>query len=110
MIFTKIKLKSLFQVLGLYSSRRKQRKPSAEFFWRDPYKNEVDIILGANTPIPLEIKYGKLNYSGMRAFMKKFKIDDGYIISYQKEDEHQLNGKIIHVIPAFRFVVRCPEI
>jgi len=76
----------------------------AEFFWRDPYKNEVDIILKDNTPIPLEVKYGKLNYSGLRAFMKKFGIDEGYIISYQQETEHQLNGKTVHVIPAFKYL------
>ena len=42
----------------------------AEFFWRDKYKNEVDIVIGSDTPV--EVKYGKVDFSGVLAFMKKF--------------------------------------
>src|SRR3989338_1235251 len=44
----------------------------AEFFWRDPYKNEVDIVLFDKTIMPIEVKYGKIELEGMRSFMEKF--------------------------------------
>ncbi|MBI5777040.1 MAG: DUF4143 domain-containing protein, partial [Nitrospirae bacterium] len=34
---------------------------NADFFWRDPYKNEVDIILSNGKIVPIEIKYGKID-------------------------------------------------
>jgi len=69
----------------------------AEFFWRDPYKNEVDIV---KDNIPIEIKYGKIEKKGVIVFMKKFKVNKGYIISLDKEE----NGKI-EIVPAFKFLL-----
>lgn len=77
----------------------------AEFFWRDPYKNEVDIILADKKPIPIEVKYGKIDSKGILAFMKKFKINKGCIISKDIEEKRNINGKIISVIPAFKFLL-----
>ena len=77
----------------------------ADFFWRDAYKNEVDVILGDGNPIPVEIKYGKLNYKGLIAFMRTFKVKEGYIVSYESELEKEINGNIIRVIPAFKFLL-----
>ena len=78
----------------------------AEFFWRDPYKNEVDIVLAEDKPVPLEIKYGKIDTKGLSAFMSKFKINDGYVISHNKEETHKANGKNIHVVPAYKFLLK----
>lgn len=78
----------------------------AEFFWRDPYKNEVDIIIAEDKPIPIEIKYGKIDIKGSSSFMNKFKINDGYIVSYNKEENHKVNEKTIHVIPAYKFLLK----
>ena len=69
----------------------------AEFFWRDPYKNEVDIV---KDNIPIEIKYGKIEKEGVIVFMEKFKVNKGYIISLDKEE----NGKI-EIVPAFKFLL-----
>ena len=77
----------------------------AEFFWRDPYKNEVDIVLGERKPIPLEVKYGKIDITGLQVFMRKFKVDKGLVITPDKEEMHKLNGKTISVIPAFKFLL-----
>lgn len=77
----------------------------AEFFWRDAYKNEVDMILGDEQPIPVEIKYGKLNYKGLMAFMRAFNLKEGYIVSYESELEKKINGNTIRVIPAFKFLL-----
>ncbi len=78
----------------------------AEFFWRDPYKNEVDVIIADKKPIPLEIKYGKIDTKGLIAFMKKFNVDRGYIISHDREEELKVNGNTIEIIPAFKFFLR----
>ena len=78
----------------------------AEFFWRDPYKNEVDIVLAEDKPVPIEIKYGKIDAKGIYSFMGKFKIDSGYIISYDREEEQKADGKVIHIIPAYKFFLK----
>ncbi len=75
----------------------------ADFFWRDPYKNEVDIIKDGS--IPIEVKYGKIETEGILSFMKKMKINKGIIISLEKEDIIKIEGFTIKVIPAFRFLL-----
>lgn len=77
----------------------------AEFFWRDPYKNEVDAILTDGKITPIEIKYGKIDFTGLVAFMKKFKIYEGFIVSYKIEEKQKINGKTISVVPAFKFLL-----
>ena len=72
----------------------------AEYFWRDSYKNEVDIVIN---DMPIEIKYGKISIGGIEAFIKKFKVDKGYIISL--EEDKSIDGKRIQVIPAFKFLI-----
>jgi hypothetical protein len=78
----------------------------AEFFWRDPYKNEVDVVVPDKEPIPIEIKYGKIVSKGLVSFMKKFKTNKGYIISYDKEGKHKISGREITVVPAFKFLLK----
>ncbi len=77
----------------------------AEFFWRDPYKNEVDIILPGKKLLPIEVKYGKIELSGIKKFMEKYKISEGVILSKDHEELLHLNGKTISVIPAFKFLL-----
>jgi hypothetical protein len=78
----------------------------ADFFWRDPYKNEVDVVLVDKNPVPVEIKYGKTGNKGVLVFMKKFKVDRGYIISSNLEEEQIVDKKHISVIPAYKFLLR----
>ncbi len=75
-----------------------------EFFWRDQYKNEVDIILfdEKQKPKPIEIKYGKIDYRGVLAFIKKFKVSNGFIISNKEE----IINNDVKVIPAFKFLLQ----
>ena len=76
----------------------------AGFFWRDASKNEVDIVLDKITPV--EVKYGKVEVKGLIAFMKKFAIKTGYVVSYDKEEEKKSdNGKIL-VEPAYLFLLK----
>ena len=78
----------------------------AEFFWRDPYKNEVDTVMINKEPGPVEIKYGKIDIKGLLAFMKKFDVDKGYIISLNQEKKQKMNGKMISILPAFKFLLQ----
>ena len=78
----------------------------AEFFWRDPYKNEVDIVLTEKKLLPIEVKYGKIDTQGILAFMRKFSISEGIVITRIKEEKHKVDGKHILFIPAFKFLLR----
>ena len=53
--------------------------------------------------MPIEVKYGKTDTKGLLAFMKRFKVEQGYIISPDKEETQKSNGKVISVVPAFKF-------
>ncbi len=79
----------------------------AEFFWRDVYKNEVDIVLGKKEPVPIEMKYGKISAEGLSAFMRKFKIKNGTIVSFDVEDEIKVKEGTIKIIPAY---IMLPEL
>jgi len=84
-----------------------QLKP--EFFWRDPYKKEVDIVLVDDGRItPIEVKHGRINTAGLSAFMRKFKVNQGYVITPQEEGEQKTDDKKISVIPAFKLLLKQP--
>ena len=79
---------------------------NAEYFWRDPYKNEVDIIRINKTIDPIEIKYGKIETKSLLSFMKKFHINEGYIISFHQEKTYEINGKKIQITPAYKYLLQ----
>lgn len=83
-----------------------QLKP--EFFWRDPYKNEVDMVLGKDKIMPVEVKFGRVKIKGMFTFLKKFKLTRGLIITPEKEDIQSVEGKMINIVPAYKFLLE-PE-
>ncbi len=73
---------------------------NGEHFWRDPYKNEVDIIKKENSHIvPFEVKYSGKESKSLRLFMKKQNIKDGFIISYDKETIYGA----IQVLPFYKY-------
>lgn len=78
----------------------------AEFFWRDPYKNEVDVVMANKGLTPIEIKYGKLSFDGLLAFMNKFKINRGFIITSETEQVQRIGDKTLLAIPAFKFLLK----
>ncbi len=80
---------------------------NAEFFWRDQYKNEVDIVKTTDSDIlPIEIKYSKIDIKPLKLFMKKFKVKKGLILTYDKKEHIRLNGKEIVVIPFYESLLR----
>jgi predicted AAA+ superfamily ATPase len=77
---------------------------NTEFFWRDVYKNEVDII--TQEMVPIEVKYGKITIDGLIHFMKQFNVEEGYVISPKREEEIIKEEKKIHVTKAYFFFLK----
>jgi len=79
----------------------------ANFFWRDAYKNEVDIVLDKDKIIPIEAKYGEIkDIGGLVKFMNNFNIKEGFVISRDVEIKQKIEGKEISVIPAWKWLLK----
>lgn len=80
---------------------------NAEFFYRDVFKNEVDIVLTKDDKVtPLEVKYGKIDVKGLLVFMKEFNIKKGVILTNDKEDSiKNTDNKEIKIIPLYKFLL-----
>ena len=77
---------------------------NVDFFWRDPYKNEVDAVAVEGDKISaFEVKYGKIDTDGLITFMQHFKINSGTIISKEAQKSMKVDGKNVEVTPAYRF-------
>jgi predicted AAA+ superfamily ATPase len=77
----------------------------ANFFWRDPYKNEVDVVVGKEKPVPVEVKVHKVDISGLLRFMGKFGVKKGYVVTSDLEEERKIHGYIVSVLPAFKLLI-----
>src|SRR3989344_4964719 len=78
----------------------------ADFFWRDPYKNEVDMILDDGKIIPVEVKYGEIkDIKSLLKFMNLFVINKGFVISREQEKRQISDGKEISIIPAWKWLL-----
>lgn len=76
----------------------------AEFFWRDAYKNEVDIILTKPELIAIEIKSGEIkerDLEPLRKFVKKYMVKKAIVISYETEKK----VKSIDIIPFYKYLL-----
>lgn len=76
-----------------------------EFFWRDVYKNEVDLILTKPEFNAIEIKSGEIkekDLSGLDKFIKKYKPKKAAVISYDVEKKF----KDIEVIPFYNYLLK----
>ena len=76
---------------------------NSEYFWRDSYKNEVDIIL-LDPLTAIEIKSGGIkerDLKSLQSFIKKFKPKEAKVISYDIENE--ING--IKIIPFYKYLL-----
>lgn len=63
----------------------------AQFFYRDAYQNEVDIILidKDKNAVPIEIKSGNIDFKGVNHFKKKFKSKNAIILTLDQEGVHE---------------------
>jgi len=77
-----------------------------EYFWRDSYKNEVDIIKTKdNKIIPIEVKYGKIETKSLLKFMDIYHLNKGYIITSNIEALYEHDKKSIQAIPVHKFLI-----
>ncbi len=78
---------------------------NAEYFWRDAYKNEVDVVLIKKEIFPIEIKVSKIQEKPLKLFMKKFKLKKGLILTYEKEEKIIFDGKEISITPFYKYLL-----
>ena len=78
---------------------------NAEYFWRDSYKNEVDIIKINKELLPIEVKLKEIAVKSLALFMKKYKLKRGVILTYDKKDKLRLDGREIRVIPFYEYLL-----
>jgi len=77
---------------------------NADYFWRDPFKNEVDIIK-TEPLIAIEVKSGEIkegNLKSLKKFIEKFKPKQAIVISYDAEREMDS----IKVIPFYAYLLK----
>lgn len=78
-----------------------------EFFWRDPYKHEVDAVLGddKDEPVPVEVKWGRVDTSGLERFMAKFGVDRGCVVTQDVEATRDVDAGTVELVPAYKFLL-----
>ena len=77
---------------------------NADFFWRDAYKNEVDIIK-TEPLVAIEIKSGDIkerDLEPLKKFAEKFKAKEAIVLSY---DNEKTIGKI-KIIPFYYYLLK----
>ena len=76
---------------------------NADYFWRDAYKNEVDIIT-LDPLTAIEVKSGEVkegNLISLKKFIEKFKPKKALVVSYEAEK----NLESIKVIPIWKWLL-----
>jgi predicted AAA+ superfamily ATPase len=61
----------------------------AQFFYRDAYKNEVDIVLVGEQKniLPVEVKTGDVDLKGLKVFMQKNKLEQAAVVTLDKSGQ-----------------------
>lgn len=76
----------------------------AQFFYRDKYHNEVDIILAENKKTcAIEIKSGKIELKSMSAFIKKYSPNRAVVLTLDKEEKRN----DIEIMPFYKYLLKC---
>jgi len=76
----------------------------AKFFWRDKYKDEVDIILQPDKElIPVEIKYRNQpsQNKGLQKFLKKYKCEQALVVTKDKRGKNEA----VRFVPVHEFLL-----
>lgn len=78
-------------------------------FWRTPQKEEVDIIIGADKLLPIEVKYqshvAPADIKNLVKFMDVFKLKKGILITKNIFEHRKVGGKKITLVPAWLFLL-----
>ncbi len=83
---------------------------NSRFFYRDPRKNEIDLIVKEkNKIVPIEIKYKdkikKEEIKPILLFLEKFEQKEGLIITWDYEDEEKIKNKKIKFMPLWKWLL-----
>lgn len=75
----------------------------AQFFYRDPYQNEVDVILirEDKNVLPIEIKTGNIDFKGLNQFKKKFKSLAAVVLTL---DQERTEGDVM-IRPFYKYLL-----
>lgn len=76
----------------------------AKFFWRDKYKDEVDIILQQNKEtIPVEVKYRNQpsQNKGLKKFCKKYRCKEAIVVTKDK----RVKNEDVRFVPVYEFLL-----
>lgn len=79
------------------------RESRAGFFWQDPYKHEVDIVLEG--PIPVEVKLRRPEAKGLAAFVRKHKAKRALVVTSRGGDGLMVEGVRAKHLSAGRFLI-----
>jgi len=95
-----------FNQLGLLGENFLLSVKDVRFFWRDPYKHEVDFVDVQKGILPIEIKYqekiDKKDTKNLFLFLKKFGSQQGIIFSKSMEEKKLvIKDKTVMVKPVF---------
>jgi predicted AAA+ superfamily ATPase len=93
--------------LGKLAEQSLVLSTGARFFWRNPQKEEVDIILDSGEKLlPVEIKFQstitKSDMRGLRSFMRRRNVDRGILITKDTEKTIEVPEGNIRMIPAWK--------
>lgn len=80
----------------------------AKFFWRDKYKDEVDLVLQKDKEIiPIEIKYRNqpMQNKGMEKFLKKYACKEAFIITKDTRKKAK-DADGVEWVPVYEFLLR----
>ena len=75
-----------------------------KFFWRDKYKDEVDIILQQDKElVPVEVKYRNQpsQNKGLQKFLKKYKCKEAIVVTKDKRGKNE--G--VRFVPVYEFLL-----
>ncbi len=79
------------------------------FFWRTPQKEEIDIILEAETILPIEVKYRRNTEPSFAdsivKFANKHKLKNGIVVTRDLLEEKEIGNKNILFVPAWLFLL-----
>jgi predicted AAA+ superfamily ATPase len=74
-----------------------------EFFFRDAYKHEIDLVIPSPEIVPVEVKYGRYNVKSMDFFLNRHKLKKGVIISSDIKDNIMKREYEIQILPAYEY-------
>jgi len=82
---------------------------AGRYFWRDKQKREVDVVHDTGHLLPVEVKYRNriesADLRGLSAFMEKFRVDRGIMVTKDTMDRRTLPAGEILLYPCWLYLL-----